>query len=294
MPWYQIKTATYGDSSPFGGGELTERSRTSPYGFAGGDEKTGNFAASEGEHSANDYFSESDHTPSIEKEMEEQRKKRLKRKRLKRRPLYQQDIQVTNAIEDTLQATITVFCYNNGVKSDSGSGFFISPNIVLTCAHVLGGKETTISYNGKQYPCSVWAKDDNLDVAAITVNDKTFRNDRYLKLGDSGNTAVGDEIIVVGTPLGFDNIVGKGIVSSKEKSYVENGVQNYFHFISADIVAGNSGGPVVRFDSGAALGIAAATLDDPTFNSGGLNAMIPINRIKGFLKKNGINYEDAR
>ena len=74
MSWYK-KSSTFG-ADPFGAGQLTDKVRTDPYGAMGGASHSGILEPSSGDHHANDYFSEGDHTPTLEKRL---RDKKLKR-----------------------------------------------------------------------------------------------------------------------------------------------------------------------------------------------------------------------
>jgi len=205
----------------------------------------------------------------------------------------------SNIIDLSLQSTISVKSVV-GEQMEIGSGFIIGNKTILTCAHVvLPGQEQnikqtniTVSDGNQEYPASIWAYDQPLDVAVLVINDPNFNLSAELKLGDSTNLKQGEDILIVGTPLGFENVLGKGIISSKPTGYEEKGETKEYIFISTNISPGNSGGPVVKSSDASVIGIVAAVISEEG-GAGGLNAAIPINNIKSFLSNNGINFSEA-
>lgn len=80
--WYKKEAAAFG-TDPFGSGELTDRVRTSPFGAAGNDGHSGILEPSSGKHHPNDYFSEGDHTQTLEQRLQEEKKKKKKKNKNK-------------------------------------------------------------------------------------------------------------------------------------------------------------------------------------------------------------------
>lgn len=78
--WYRMASGFGG--MPFEPGSLSDSVRTNPYGAAGGDAYTGVLEPSSGEHHANDYFSEGDHTAALEKRLQDLKKKKMKRRKI--------------------------------------------------------------------------------------------------------------------------------------------------------------------------------------------------------------------
>jgi len=279
--WY--KEAVVG-LTPFGIPELTDKTRTHFTGNAGGDERFGIFEPSDSNHHPNDYFSESKNYQTLKKMLKKKRKKKKKK-------LAQKG---TDIIEVVFKATVTINCFSEE-SQEIGSGFFIGPNIILTCSHVvvpeLKNVRRIVRFENIDYKASIWAYDIGLDVAIVVVNDTSFVNNNYLKLASSNQTKPGEEVILVGTPLGFENIVGKGIISSIPILYPQKEVEKSYMFVSMDIMPGNSGGPVARMEDGAVIGIAEAMISTQGKSQQGLNAIMPIDDVKNFLKDNGINYQ---
>ena len=196
-------------------------------------------------------------------------------------------------MEFLIKATVTVSSVSE-MQQEIGSAFFIGPNLLLTCSHVVmggeeGGVNTTIRFNNQEHECIVVASDPVLDVAVISFKDN-FEFTDPLKIGDSGNILPGEKIFTVGTPLGFENVVGEGIVSSSPVEYSDIGGNKKYMFISSNINPGNSGGPVIKQSDGTVIGIAAAVINTEEAGNAGLNAAIPIDDIKVFLRNNSIEF----
>jgi V8-like Glu-specific endopeptidase len=203
---------------------------------------------------------------------------------------------IKNSLNTATEATVTIQSYGHK-GNEIGSGFFIGPNVILTCSHVVNpngetANKLTVKFKNTEYDAVIFTEDKSNDVVVLVLKDKNFKVGNYLKLGSSNEVNMGDEIIIFGTPLGFENVVEKGIISSQPVDYVEeNGKKSYF-FISAKISPGNSGGPVIREMDNKVIGIAAAVINTQDATGGGLNAAIPIDQIKPFLKSNGVKYEE--
>jgi len=341
--WYnKKKEASMFGLDPFGPSELTDKTRVSPFGHAGGDEHFGVLEPSTGKNAPNRYIEDDEKNKLTEKELEELKNKLKKRKkkikkttivsfsnRLKKEsqwglegpkmPTWGESDWFAQTYRDimgggkeekeaphepqedfttsVLESTITINATAEGQR-EIGSGFFIGPNIILTCAHVVipGMKsfnaQISIRINKDQeYQGQIIAYDANLDVAVISISDPNFSFERPLRLGNSGQAVPGEEIITVGTPLGFENVMGKGIVSSSSVDYQEGAAAKQYLFVSTNINPGNSGGPVVKTSNGAVIGIAAAVISTQEGGDSGLNAAIPIDTVKPFLKQNNINFE---
>jgi len=200
------------------------------------------------------------------------------------------------SIDIVLQSTVTINSFSNN-QSEIGSGFFINNNTILTCAHVALPNFSTenvsmkVKFGDKQLNATLWAYDISLDIAAIIINDPNFSVNKYLKLANSLEINPGDSILTIGTPLGFENVVQQGIVSSTPQDYMEQGKSKKYIFISTSISPGNSGGPVTETVNNSVVGVAAAVISSADVQSQGLNAAIPIDIVKNFLKKNGIKFE---
>ncbi len=134
-----------------------------------------------------------------------------------------------------------------------GSGFIISEDgYILTNHHVISGADEVIvrMANRKEYTAKVIGSDEASDVAVLKVDDENLPT---LKIGDSDDLKVGEWVLAIGSPFGFDATVTAGIVSAKGRSLPSD---NYVPFIQTDVAInpGNSGGPLFNLD-GEVVGI---------------------------------------
>ncbi|GJQ14184.1 hypothetical protein GpartN1_g5975.t1 [Galdieria partita] len=161
-----------------------------------------------------------------------------------------------------------------------GSGFIISKDgLILTNAHVVKNVEkvTVTLTDGRAYVGTVKGTDDLLDLAVIRIDPKG-RELPVAPLGNSSELQVGDWVIALGNPVGLDNTVTLGIVSSLNRSAAEVGIpEKKIDFIQTDaaINPGNSGGPLVN-EFGQVVGINAAI----RANAEGIGFAIPIDKAK--------------
>ncbi len=124
-----------------------------------------------------------------------------------------------------------------------GSGFIVSPDgTILTNAHVVNGaSEVTVRLTDRrEYTAKVVGVDTKSDIAVIRIPAKNLPT---VKLGDTRNLKVGEWVVAIGAPFGFENSVTAGIVSAKGRTLPDSG---YVPFIQTDVPInpGNSGGPL--------------------------------------------------
>lgn len=168
-----------------------------------------------------------------------------------------------------------------------GSGVIIdAEGYVLTNEHVVRGadeiKITRVKPDGKEmvYSGRVAGSDPKLDIAVVRITAKEKLP--YLSLGDSDKIKVGDWVIAVGYPFGFNQTVTAGIISAVKQSLVIEG-RRYPELIQTDaaINQGNSGGPLLNLD-GEVVGINSAIFS-PSGAFAGIGFSIPANEVKGIL-----------
>jgi serine protease Do len=134
-----------------------------------------------------------------------------------------------------------------------GSGFIVSPDgVILTNAHVVeNADEVVVKLTDKrEFKAKVIGIDKPSDVAVLKIDAKGLPT---VKIGDPKNVRVGQWVVAIGSPFGFDNSVTAGIVSAKSRSLPD---ENYTPFLQTDVPInpGNSGGPL--FDlNGEVIGI---------------------------------------
>jgi len=124
-----------------------------------------------------------------------------------------------------------------------GSGFIISADgYILTNAHVVeGGDEINVKLTDKrEFKARVIGADKRTDVALIKIDGAGLP---LVKFGDPGKLKVGEWVVAIGSPFGFENTVTAGIVSAKGRSLPQ---ENFVPFIQTDVAInpGNSGGPL--------------------------------------------------
>lgn len=164
-----------------------------------------------------------------------------------------------------------------------GSGFIIDRSgIILTNAHVVdrADKVTVILKDGRSFEGKVQGADEVTDLAVVKINGNNLP---VAPLGDSGTVQVGDWAIAVGNPLGLDNTVTLGIVSTLQRSSSQVGIPDKrLDFIQTDaaINPGNSGGPLLN-ERGEVIGINTAIRPDAM----GIGFAIPVNTAKTISAK---------
>src|SRR5437764_6127590 len=125
-----------------------------------------------------------------------------------------------------------------------GSGFVISQDgYVLTNAHVVeGADEITVKFTDKrEFKAKVIRADKRTDIALLKI--ETTAPLPAVRFGDPAKLKVGEWVVAIGSPFGFENTVTAGIVSAKGRSLPQ---ENFVPFIQTDVAInpGNSGGPL--------------------------------------------------
>ncbi len=160
-----------------------------------------------------------------------------------------------------------------------GSGFIIdSQGVLLTNAHVVNEADrvTVTLKDGRTFEGKVQGVDPVTDLAVVKISGA--KNLPVATLGKSDDVQVGDWAIAVGNPLGLDNTVTLGIVSTLKRSSATIGMgDKRIEFIQTDaaINPGNSGGPLLN-GQGEVIGINTAIRADAT----GIGFAIPIDKVK--------------
>ncbi len=182
---------------------------------------------------------------------------------------------------------------NNGNGSDSngglvenglGSGFLFESNgYILTNQHVIANSdkiEVTVQGYATPFEAKLLGSDYNLDLAVLKIEGEGFPS---LKLGSSDSINIGDWVVAIGNPQGFDHTVTVGVLSAKERPISisdQDGTRNYEHLLQTDasINPGNSGGPLLN-TSGEVIGINTAI----SSSAQGIGFAIPTSTIKDVL-----------
>jgi putative serine protease PepD len=165
----------------------------------------------------------------------------------------------------------------------TGSGFLINADgQILTNHHVVtGSAQLTVTLADKKtYKARVLGADPRDDLALIQIT--ADRKLPFLKLGESDNLLVGQKVLAIGNPFGFEGTLTTGVVSSLGRSLEDEGGRRLEGMIQTDaaINPGNSGGPLLD-SHGSVIGINTA-IYGPKANIG-IGFAMPINRAKAML-----------
>ena len=168
-----------------------------------------------------------------------------------------------------------------------GSGFIVSPDgTILTNAHVVDGASvvTVKLTDRREYKAKVVGLDKASDVAVLKID---ATNLPTVKLPPGDNVQVGEWVLAIGSPYGFENTVTAGIVSAKSRALPDG---SYVPFIQTDVAVnpGNSGGPLFNL-KGEVIGI-NSQIYSRSGGSQGVSFAIPIDvalNVQNQIVKNG-------
>ncbi|HKW80184.1 MAG TPA: DegQ family serine endoprotease [Casimicrobiaceae bacterium] len=154
-----------------------------------------------------------------------------------------------------------------------GSGFIVDPNgIVITNAHVVDGADVVdVKLTDKrEFKAKVLGVDKATDIAVLKIDAKDLP---VVRTGNPNQTKVGEWVVAIGQPFGFENTVTSGIVSAKSRALPED---SYVRFIQTDAAVnpGNSGGPLFNM-RGEVIGV-NSQIFSRSGGSQGLAFAIPI------------------
>jgi S1-C subfamily serine protease len=179
------------------------------------------------------------------------------------------------SLEDVISAAMPAVVRVE-TSAGSGSGFFIRPDTILTNVHVVGGN---VSVNvrrqdGVTNAARVETTASELDIAVLRISNPD-PNQPTLRLGSGVQARAGQEVMALGSPLGLQNTVTRGIVSAVREVGGLTLVQT-----DAAINPGNSGGPLIA-RSGDVIGI--ATMGMRSSVAQGLSFAVAIDHAQALL-----------
>jgi serine protease Do len=160
-----------------------------------------------------------------------------------------------------------------------GSGFIIDPSgIIVTNRHVVEGTTDILVtlQDNTLLRATLLAKADQIDVALLKVTSASPLPS--VRFGDSDALLVAEQVLAIGSPLGFGGSVTQGIVSALNRDILDSPFDDYIQ-TDAAINHGNSGGPLFNMQ-GEVIGMNTAIFAPPASGSIGLGFAIPSNDIK--------------
>jgi len=168
----------------------------------------------------------------------------------------------------------------------SGTGFVLDgEGFILTNAHVVdGAKDVTITFGGdEQVPAEIVGADLSSDLAVLKVDPDEVEL-QPIPLGESGSADVGNPVVAIGSPFGFESTVTTGIVSAIQREItapngfsIDNVIQT-----DASINPGNSGGPLLDA-RGRVIGINSQIATGGASGSVGIGFAVPIDTAKEII-----------
>ena len=173
------------------------------------------------------------------------------------------------------------FFFNPVPVEGAGSGFLIdNAGHILTNFHVVQGAQAIeVVFGGEdqtRYKAKMIGADSRNDIALIQI-DTTGHKLTPLTLGDSKNLMVGQRVLAIGNPFGFQGTLTTGVVSSLgrtvqtgDNTFIDEAIQT-----DASINRGNSGGPLLN-SHGDVIGVNSAIVS-PSETSAGIGFAIPVN-----------------
>jgi serine protease Do len=187
------------------------------------------------------------------------------------------------AVKKTIGGVVAIRVPRQGERDMVGSGVLVDESgVIITNRHVTGGKkQLKIRLNdGTELTGEVTMTEPDLDLAVIEI--KTTKKLKILPMGPTDDLMVGETVLAIGSPFGYDATVSRGIISAlnREITMPNDVLMTGLIQHDAPINPGNSGGPLVNIN-GEVIGINVAMRD------GAQNIAFTINAtmVKGFLKK---------
>ena len=212
---------------------------------------------------------------------------------------------VSKIFKDVQGSVVQITRENHETSKDEnvttlGSGFvFDKEGRIITNNHVVqGSKNLDVTFiNGNRYVASILGNDPFNDIAVIKISQNISEQLHPLRLGNSSNMEVGDQVIAIGNPYGLAGSMSLGIISQKGRLISTEGSQYSIPSViqtDALINPGNSGGPLLNTNE-EVIGMNTAGVLSDSGGFSGIGLAVPsntISRIAPVLVSNG-NYSHA-
>lgn len=177
---------------------------------------------------------------------------------------------------------------NQRQSAGMGSGFiFDKEGYILTNEHVLNGAdeiEVEVQGYSEPFKAKLLGSEYSLDLAVLKIEKKDGKDFSMLEMGSSDDISVGEWVVAIGNPYGFDHTVTVGVLSAKERPIDiqdSQGTREYKHLLQTDasINPGNSGGPLLNLN-GQVVGINTAV----SSQAQGIGFAIPTSTVTSVLE----------
>ena len=178
------------------------------------------------------------------------------------------------------------------VKSGMGTGFIWNHDgFVVTNYHVIQGANliAITLQQGKTLEATLVGADKRKDIAVLKLKNveslRALLSNGHLPLGDSSQLSVGQKVIAIGNPFGFEHTLTTGVISALHRQLNARVGTRFSNLIQTDasINPGNSGGPLLN-SSGELIGMNTIIVS-PGGASSGVGFAIPINEIKDIVNQ---------
>jgi len=194
-------------------------------------------------------------------------------KQLENSPLLAASVDRVKTLKEVIFDTQKLVVMIETEDGTQGSGFMYNEQgDFITNAHVVAGfKQVTIKMSdARELQGEVIGISQDIDIAVVRVAE--LKGMEPLQMARGKQAEIGDEVLAIGSPLGFQNTVTTGIISGLGRSFdIEPYRYKDLYQISASIAKGNSGGPLVVKATGEVIGINSAGIQE-----GAIGFSIPI------------------